>query len=302
MNDSPRIPDPPSREDRYLGCLLGLATGDALGTTLEFKSPGSFSPIDDIVGGGPFRLNAGEWTDDTSMALCLAESLIEKSGFDPLDQCKRYVDWMRNGHLSSNGTCFDIGGTVSGALAEFRRTGNPFSGPSGKYDAGNGSLMRLAPIPMYYANNPKHAVDLSGESSRTTHQTTACIDACRYMGGLVVVLLNGADKEQVLSPAFHPLGSPVAGWDALSGNRLGFGWVLQNKTTAVHLWIGICGAVPGSRAVGISSFRQLQGRCAARGKPRQRRGHHGSDLWPDGRRVLRSERYSCPLAEKDRPP
>ena len=60
--------------DRARGALLGLACGDALGTTLEFRAPGTFHPIDDIVGGGPFGLRAGEWTDDTSMALCLAES------------------------------------------------------------------------------------------------------------------------------------------------------------------------------------------------------------------------------------
>jgi ADP-ribosyl-[dinitrogen reductase] hydrolase len=61
---------------RYQGCLLGLAAGDALGTTVEFKAPGSFAPLTDIVGGGPFHLNKGQWTDDTSMALCLAESLV----------------------------------------------------------------------------------------------------------------------------------------------------------------------------------------------------------------------------------
>jgi ADP-ribosyl-[dinitrogen reductase] hydrolase len=76
---------------RFRGCLLGLAAGDALGTTLEFKPPGSFDPISDMKGGGPFRLAAGYWTDDTSMALCLAESLIECRGFDPVDQLERYM-------------------------------------------------------------------------------------------------------------------------------------------------------------------------------------------------------------------
>jgi ADP-ribosylglycohydrolase len=72
--------------DRFRGCLLGLAAGDALGTTLEFKAPGSFIPLEDMVGGGPFGLQPGQWTDDTSMALCLADSLIELQGFDPIDQ------------------------------------------------------------------------------------------------------------------------------------------------------------------------------------------------------------------------
>ncbi|HEX7260563.1 MAG TPA: ADP-ribosylglycohydrolase family protein [Luteolibacter sp.] len=191
--------------DRYLGCLVGLAAGDALGTTLEFRNPGSFEPIDDIIGGGPFSLEPGQWTDDTSMAMCLSKSLLVKSGFDPLDQCERYLDWMKNGHLSSNGSCFDIGSTVSRALRDFQSSRNPFSGPAGKYDAGNGSIMRLAPVPMFYSQDPERAIHLSGESSRTTHQTITCIDACRYMGGILVALLNGENKEAVLSSRFHPI-------------------------------------------------------------------------------------------------
>ncbi len=89
-------------KDRYLGCLMGLAVGDALGTALEFERPGTFKPIKDKVGGGPFVLKPGEWTDDTSMALCLAASLIECKGFDPADQMRRYLKWYREGYLSSS--------------------------------------------------------------------------------------------------------------------------------------------------------------------------------------------------------
>lgn len=77
--------------DRYKGALFGLALGDALGAALEFKIPGSFEPLQDMVGGGPFGLAPGQWTDDTSMALCLAESLIECQGFNPKDQMERYL-------------------------------------------------------------------------------------------------------------------------------------------------------------------------------------------------------------------
>jgi ADP-ribosyl-[dinitrogen reductase] hydrolase len=190
--------------ERFQGCLLGLACGDALGTTLEFKNPGSFEPIDDIIGLGPFSLQAGQWTDDTSMALCLAESIIHHLGFDPLDQCERYVDWMMHGHLSSNGYCFDVGNTVSNALHEFIKTKEPYSGPKQRHYAGNGSIMRLAPIPMFFASDYEDAIHYSGESSRTTHQTETCIDACRYMGGILAALLNGVSKEDVLSHRFHP--------------------------------------------------------------------------------------------------
>ncbi|MDP0489444.1 MAG: ADP-ribosylglycohydrolase family protein [Verrucomicrobiota bacterium JB023] len=192
-----------SLQDKALGCLLGLAIGDALGTTLEFRPPGSFPPIDDLVGGGPFNLRPGQWTDDTSMALCLAESLIE-SGFDARDQMTRYLQWRDEGHLSSNGTCFDIGMTVSSALRTFEQSGEPYSGSTDPYSAGNGSIMRLAPLPIYYAEASK-AIHLSGESSRTTHQAPAAIDACRYLGSLLWGLVHGgASREQVLAPDYHP--------------------------------------------------------------------------------------------------
>src|SRR5262245_8140296 len=111
-----------AREMRYQGCLIGLAAGDAVGTTVEFKSPGSFPPMTDIVGGGPFGLQAGQWTDDTSMALCLAESLVVCGEFNAHDQMERYVLWWKEGHLSSNGRCFDIGNTVSRALGKYINT------------------------------------------------------------------------------------------------------------------------------------------------------------------------------------
>lgn len=108
--------------DRAVGALLGLACGDAVGTTLEFKRPGTFTPIDDMVGGGPFRLEAGQWTDDTSMALCLAESILDTGDLDLEDQLRRYLLWRDTGYLSSNGRCFDIGTTTSSQLERFRRT------------------------------------------------------------------------------------------------------------------------------------------------------------------------------------
>lgn len=195
---------PSDKLNRYRGCLLGLAVGDALGTTLEFKPPGSFKPITDMVGGGPFHLKPGQWTDDTSMALCLAESLIECRGFDLKDQMRRYVRWWQEGYLSSTGSCFDIGNTTRAALSNFLRTGNPISGPTDSHSAGNGSLMRLAPVPMFYAGNPREAIEKSGESSRTTHGATAAVDACRYFGALIVGALNGEDKETILSDHYCP--------------------------------------------------------------------------------------------------
>src|SRR5215467_3362480 len=146
--------------ERYRGSLLGLATGDALGTTVEFHQPGTFDPVTEIVGGGCFCLAPGEWTDDTSMALCLAESLIEKRAFDPIDQLERYYLWFQTGHLSSNGHCFDIGNTVRSALLLFESTREPYCGSTDQYSAGNGSLMRLCPVPLAWAQVPEKAIEL----------------------------------------------------------------------------------------------------------------------------------------------
>lgn len=191
------------RQQRYRGSLLGLAVGDALGTTLEFRQPGSFEPITDMVGGGPFLLKPGQWTDDTSMALCLAHSLLDCQGFDAEDQMRRYCDWRSSGYMSSNGRCFDIGTTVSEAISCYLRTGNPLAGSRDPFSAGNGSLMRLAPVVMYYSPDAERALHYAGESSRTTHGAKECIDACRYFAALLHQAYAGtcADREALLSYA-----------------------------------------------------------------------------------------------------
>ena len=191
--------------DRYRGALIGLAVGDALGTTLEFEMPGSFDPITGMVGGGPFDLEAGQWTDDTSMALCLAESLVDRQAFDAEDQMRRYLRWYREGYLSSTGTCFDIGGTVGAALRDFEVSKDPFAGKTESCFGGNGSLMRLAPVPLAFASIPEEAIRLSGQMSRTTHGAAEPIDACRYYSGLIVGALAGESKDVLLRSRYSPL-------------------------------------------------------------------------------------------------
>lgn len=185
--------------------MLGLAIGDALGTTLEFQPPGSFTPIQDMVGGGPFHLAPGQWTDDTSMALCLAESLTERRGFDPIDQLERYLRWYREGYYSSTGRCFDIGNTVRAALSRFTRMRQPYCGSTDSMSAGNGSIMRLAPVPLAYAQQPREAIERSGESSRTTHGAPAAVDACRYLSALIVGAIHGASKAGLLAARYSPI-------------------------------------------------------------------------------------------------
>ena len=159
-----------------------------------------------MIGGGPFHLQPGQWTDDTSMALCLAESLIEIGGFDPDDQMRRYLRWRDEGHLSATGECFDIGNTIWEALSRYDQTSEPYSGSVDPWSAGNGSLMRLAPVPMFFVADPTEAIELSADSSRTTHGAEEAVDACRYFAGLLVGALNGVDKETLLSAKYCPVG------------------------------------------------------------------------------------------------
>lgn len=196
--------------DRFLGAVFGLAAGDALGTTLEFKKPGTFEPIDDMIGGGPFRLKPGEWTDDTSMAMCLAESLVAKQGFDAFDQNDRYGQWYRAGYWSCRDHCFDIGATVRGSVELFEETKEPFAGPTDRMSAGNGSLMRLAPVPLFFARSPRKALHFAGESSRTTHGVAECVDACRYYASLILGAVLGASKAELLSNSYCVVDG---GWD-----------------------------------------------------------------------------------------
>ncbi len=192
-------------QERFRGALIGLAVGDALGATNEGQPPSSCQPLAEIVGGGPFHLQPGQWTDDTSMALCLAESLIETQGFDPVDQLERYCLWYREGHFSVTGTCFAIGGNTTQALQSFERTHKPYCGPTDPRAAGNGSLMRLVPVPLFFANQPDEAIERAGESSRTTHGARNCVDACRYLAALILGALQGVDKEFLLGDSYTPI-------------------------------------------------------------------------------------------------
>jgi len=192
-----------------VGAVLASAAGDALGAPHEFGPP--LGPDVQLVmsGGGALGWEPGEWTDDTSMALCLAESLVERKCFDPIDQLSRYVRWWKEGHFSVKGYCFDIGNQVRAALAEHVATRKPFCGPTESQNAGNGSLMRLCPIAIAYVGAPADALAYAALSSRTTHGNPECVDACRYFAGLLVGAMRGVVKETLLSAMFCPAGD---GW------------------------------------------------------------------------------------------
>ena len=196
-------------KSRCRGALLGLAVGDALGAAVEFHSPGSFKPVTGYRAGGPHGLAPGEWTDDTSMALALADS-IANVGWNLDDQAQRYVAWWKNGEYSVNGTCFDIGNATRSALSRFQKTKHAkTSGDPSEHAAGNGSIMRLCPVPIRYADRfPAQLDELARflvESSLPTHASAQCQSACAYFGLVLAALIAGVDRNVVLAPDWAPL-------------------------------------------------------------------------------------------------
>lgn len=192
--------------ERAIGCLQGLAIGDALGAAVEFSPPGSFDPVTDMRGGGPHGLEAGEWTDDTSMALALADSILTV-GWDLGDQARRYLSWWETGRYAVTGECFDIGNATAGALARFRGSGDATtSGSADRRSAGNGSIMRLAPVAI--ASRQRYPDDIDGlmqrcvESSYPTHRAPQALSACAVLGVMLAALLAGERRSVVLDPGW----------------------------------------------------------------------------------------------------
>jgi len=236
--------------DRRRGCLYGLAVGDALGAAVEFMEPGSFEPVIGYRGGGPHRLAPGEWTDDTSMALALADSIGDGWNLD--DQTARYLLWYRFGKYSVNGQCFDIGMTTSRGLRRFE-SGTPAaeSGDPSETASGNGSIMRLAPVPIanweWLETDPDRLIARLRESSLPTHRSVACQHACAYLGLLLAGLIAGYGREQILDPGWRPVADRRDRWhpqiaEVATGSFRskqppqirGSGWVVESLEAA--LW------------------------------------------------------------------
>jgi ADP-ribosyl-[dinitrogen reductase] hydrolase len=200
--ETPRLPEPvwpdlsgAAARDRALGCFLGLAIGDAVGTTLEFTARDSVPPLIDMVGGGPFKLAPGEWTDDTTMALCLAETLVAKDTVDQDDFMHRLRGWLERGENTVPGRCFDIGVTTRAAIERFAANGFAAAGSIAPDSAGNACLSRLAPLAIRFAADPDLAALQAQKQSRTTHGAMECLDACKLFVAQLIDALNGADKD-----------------------------------------------------------------------------------------------------------
>lgn len=241
--------------------LVGLACGDAVGTTLEFTKRDTYEHITDMVGGGPFDLEPGQWTDDTSMALCLGESLHLK-GFDPGDQMARYLAWMITGYRSSDEDkgCFDIGNTTRSSLQKGleqikatmidleafdsirtdtrnpskiirlvnERIPNPFCGPHAESTAGNGSIMRVGPLAIWGANRASDELARYAEwSSAVTHGAPHCRVACAFLTLFLVRL--------AISPKTSPIMRLMSAYEETQGlmGILGYGWAIQRYHPAL---------------------------------------------------------------------
>ena len=184
--------------------MFGIALGNALGLSIEFQEPGTFPPITGFT--ARQGLPKGCWGGDAGNALCLAESLVECGGFDPLDFMDRLTRWNKEGHFNpvKDGS-LSAGPTVEKAIRHFEKTGEiPAQQVVGS--PGNASLARLAPIALYYACRPGDAIEMAGESSKTTHGLKVCTDACRYFAGLLAGAVMGVDKREILSPGWRPDG------------------------------------------------------------------------------------------------
>lgn len=230
--------------DRARGALLGLAVGDALGAQVEFSPRESFPHVTEMLGGGPHRLPPGYWTDDTSMALQLAESLCRTGGMlDPHDAALGFVRWFRDGELSSTGHCFDIGNTTATALTRLETSGH-IDPVCGEFAAGNGSIMRLAPIPIAYLWSPQAAVAAARRQSFITHGGDEPMDACAVMASGMVWAMRREDPptERELRPGkLSPALLQMFDFGAVQPTRdevRGSGYVIESLQAALWAFRG----------------------------------------------------------------
>jgi ADP-ribosyl-[dinitrogen reductase] hydrolase len=200
--------------DRFLGALLGLAVGDAVAAATQFRRPGTFTAVGDMLGGGPFDLPRGAWSDDTSMALCLAESLLETNAFNARDQMERYRRWQQEGYLSATGQCVGITASTARAIAIAQWRRQAFSGSHDPSQVDPEPLSRVvAPVLFFFASSGQ-ATDQATEAARTTCQAPVVLDACRSLASALHAALSGQPKavvlERVASAATGGRGAPAA--------------------------------------------------------------------------------------------
>lgn len=191
--------------DRFRGLLLGLAVGDALGQPTHHRRAGTLTPVGDMLGGGPFQLPAGAWTDETAMALCLADSLVETGRCDAADQVQRYLRWQREGYRSSTGQCLGISASTARAIAAANWTRNPYAGSHDPSRAEKEPLGRIGPAVAFFLADPEAAIEAAVDATRVTHQAPLTLDAVRYFAALLVGALQGAGLAELTRPLYSPV-------------------------------------------------------------------------------------------------
>jgi ADP-ribosyl-[dinitrogen reductase] hydrolase len=211
--------------DRFHGALIGLAVGDAVAAATQFRRPGTFTPVGDMLGGGPFDLPRGAWSDDTSMALCLADSLLECNGFDARDQMERYRRWQQDGYLAATGQCVGITASTARAIAIAQWRRQAFFGSHDPNQVDPEPLSRVAPAVLFFFATSGPAVDQATEAARTTCQSPVVLEACRSLARALYAALSGQPKAVVLEKAtmaaMSAAGDSGAGGSARGGARVG---------------------------------------------------------------------------------
>lgn len=169
---------------RFRGALLGLAVGDALAAPVQYARAGSFPPVRDLLGGGPYDLPRGSWTDDTALAILVARSLLERGICDPLDQLARFKNWQRSGEGSATGECLGITASVSRALVDGE--------PSPQIADGADALVRVAPLALWhYADAALMQRDLPVMCRVTSHESATVLATAEF-SKLLQQALRGA--------------------------------------------------------------------------------------------------------------
>lgn len=199
------------RRSVFRGVMLGAALGNALGVTNDMRPAKAALPVTTIQGGGLFDVAAGEWTDETAMLLCVAESMIQMRGFDARDVAERFLQWWRDGYMTCSGRVFEVGNTTRMALFAYQQTGDPYQGLRTLTSSGNGSVTRIGPIGLSFAYHDTELLDAVTRNSMITHGTQTAIDGCRYTVWLFGALCRGVDKRVALSTPwpYEPLAADV---------------------------------------------------------------------------------------------
>ena len=239
-------------KEKIRNTLYGAIVADALGVPVEFKDRGYLkkNPVTDMIGYGTYNLPKGSWSDDSSMTLCLAESIGRLKGIDYADVMKNFYDWFKHSKFTPDHHVFDIGRTCHTAIMNFRQGIEPVDcGLTDEQSNGNGSLMRISPLPLYLfqqfgadAMSKEEAFELIHNVSRLTHGHKISLIGCDIYCSVMIEILNGTKKEEVLQRALPKIGEYVrhnphyapalAKYDRITQAALGQGHKVRRRHVA----------------------------------------------------------------------